>query len=195
MSATRRVTVAMAASPRTSHLPPEQWEHAEEDRPLPLFGGQTNSQPSTVADMLQLLDVREGARVLDIGAGSGWTTAILAYLTGPSGSVLGLEINPALADWGAANLETARRPWARIEPARPGVLGAPEHGPFDHILVSAMATHLPGELLDQLAPGGVLVIPVDGRMVRITRRPDRAGRPDYRAEQFGHYRFVPLITE
>ena len=194
MTAHDRVAAAMAASPRTAHLPRERWEYAELDAPISLFNDQTNSQPSTVADMLTLLDVPVGARVLDVGAGSGWTTAILAYLVGPTGSVLGIERDPELAEWGAANLAPANRTWARIEQARPGVLGAPEAGPFDRILVSAMAQTLPEELVSQLGPGGIMVIPVDGRMLRVTRNVS-GDRESIRIKRFGHYRFVPLITD
>ncbi|MGJ3508579.1 protein-L-isoaspartate O-methyltransferase family protein [Enemella sp. A6] len=185
----QRVRAAMSATPREQHLTEGQRRHAGEDRPLPLFGGQTNSQPSTVANMLELLEVPEGARVLDVGAGSGWTTAILAELTGPDGFVLGVELVPDLATWGAQNLACHGRDWARLEPARPGVLGAPEEGPYDRILVSAMAERLPQELIDQLAPGGVLVVPVAGRMCRVRRTADEP-----QVEYIGHYAFVPLIV-
>ena len=196
MSNKRRVTAAMAASPRVRHLTPDQRAFADDDLPLPLFSDQTNSQPSTVETMLRLLDVPDGARVLDVGAGSGWTTAILAHLVGPTGSVLGVERVPELAEWGAANLAASGREWARIEPALPGVLGAPEHAPFDRILVSAMAAELPPQLVEQLAPGGVMVIPVDGRMVRVIRSErDDPDEIELRVRRYGHYRFVPLITE
>ena len=188
--AERRVAAAMAATPRERHLTSGQRSRAHENVALPLFDDQTNSQPSTVADMLTLLEVPEGARVLDVGAGSAWTTAILADLVGRRGSVLGVELVPGLAEFGAANLAACERPWARLELARPGVLGAPEEGPFDRILVSAMADEVPETLVRQLAPGGIMVIPVDGRMCRVTRSLDGT-RP--RVEKTGHYRFVPLI--
>lgn len=193
MSAHRPVAVAMAATPRVRHLTPEQRQYADEDFPLPLFNNQTNSQPSTVATMLRLLDVPEGARVLDVGAGSGWTTAILAYLVGPGGNVLGVERDAELAEWGAGNVASSGRTWARLEPAQPGVLGAPEAGPFDRILVSAMAGQVPIVLVGQLVHGGVMVIPVGGRLVRVVREDAPGIR--FRVRRFGHYRFVPLITD
>lgn len=183
----------MAASPRVAHLTPDQRLYAAEDAPLPLFNNQTNSQPSTVATMLQLLDVPEGARVLDVGAGSGWTTAILAHLVGPSGTVIGVERDVELAEWGAENVAASGRTWARLVPARPGVLGAPEEGPFDRILVSAMAREVPLALVAQLVPGGVMVVPVRGRLLRVVR--DDALDVGFRARRYGHYRFVPLITD
>ncbi len=181
-----RLEAAFEASPRQWFLPSPVRERWGEDRPLPLPRGMTNSQPSTVWDMLALLDVPVGARVLDIGAGSGWTTALLAHLVGPAGTVLGLEIEPELVTLGQANLARCEREWARIELAEPDVLGRPQEAPFDRILVSAMAREVPDTLLDQLADDGVMVVPVDGRMLRVT-----AGEPP-RIERFGHYRFVPL---
>ena len=104
--------------------------------------GQTNSQPRTVDDMLRLLDVRPGQRVLDVGAGSGWTTALLAHLTGATGSVRGVELEPELVHVGAPTTSRAAElPWASIRPARPGVLGLPDHAPYDRILVSAEPRH------------------------------------------------------
>jgi protein-L-isoaspartate(D-aspartate) O-methyltransferase len=89
---------------------------------------------------------------------------------------------------GAANVDRAAMPWARVEAARREVLGAPEGGPYDRILVSAEADDLPPELLDQLSRGGIMVIPVEGRMLRV--RSTAAG-PE--VETSGYYRFVPLV--
>lgn len=186
---------AFAAQPRARFLPAGSRRLADVDEPVPIGHGQTNSQPSTVSDMLELLDVRPGMRVLDIGAGSGWTTALLAELTGPTGSVLGVERVPGLVATGAANLEKAHVPWARILAAEPTRLGAPDEAPFDRILVSAMASRLPADLLAQLAPGGVMVIPVRGRMLRVVRRPPPDDAPeDAEVTEHGAYRFVPLVT-
>lgn len=182
------VAGALRAVPREDFLPEDQRAFAGEDGPLPIGDGQTSSQPRTVAAMLALLDVHPGQRVLDVGAGSGWTTALLAELVGPTGSVLGIELSPALARWGAANVDARGRSWAMLREATPGVLGAPDEGPYDRVLVSAEARRMPQSLVDQLGPGGVLVIPVAGRMTRVERR--SYGR--VRATEHGAYRFVPL---
>lgn len=182
------VDEAMAACPRRAFLPEDQRSLAHLDQPLPIGHGQTSSQPTTVRQMLQVLDVHLGQRVLDVGAGSGWTTAILARLVGPDGSVLGLELEPELAAWGRANVERTGLAWARLEPAEPGRLGRPEDGPYDRILVSAQADELPDALVDQLAPGGTMVAPVAGRLLRVHREPDGPTS----VERLGHYRFVPL---
>src|SRR6478609_8802879 len=104
MDAVDRVQQAFAAVPRAGFLPRGARSRAGHDGPILIGHGQTNSQPRTVADMLRLLDVQPGQRVLDVGSGSGWTTALLAHLTGPTGEVVGVELEPALARWGAANL-------------------------------------------------------------------------------------------
>ena len=184
---------AFAACPRTDFLPEDQRRFARLDRPLPIGWGQTNSQPTTVRNLLTLLDVRPGQRVLDVGSGSGWTTALLAALVGPTGSVLGLERVPDLVLTGSANVEAARMPWARVRASVAGVLGAPDEAPFDRVLVSAMATRLPEPLVAQLDVAGILVVPVAGRMLRVERD---ANAPDgRRLTEHGRYRFVPLITD
>jgi len=123
VEAAERVHEAMRAVPRARYLPRAQRFFAPADMALPIGHGQTNSQPSTVRAMLELLDVRPGQRVLDVGAGSGWTTAILAHLTGPTGSVVGLERVPALVEMATANVRRAGMPWARVARATPGVFG------------------------------------------------------------------------
>ncbi|WP_062318624.1 protein-L-isoaspartate O-methyltransferase family protein [Demequina maris] len=194
-AATRaRVDAAFAAQPRSRFLPAGARYAADVDAPLQIGYGQTNSQPRTVRDMLMLLDVRRAMRVLDVGAGSGWTTALLAELTGPEGSVLGTEIVPELVDFGAGNVAGAGVPWARLVAAVPGALGAPDEAPFDRILVSAMAHGLPRELVSQLRPGGVMVVPSDGTMLRVVRGfPPREDVADAEVTEHGSYRFVPLL--
>ncbi|MDO5693560.1 MAG: protein-L-isoaspartate O-methyltransferase [Pseudomonadota bacterium] len=181
------VAAAFAAHPRTGFLPAAVRDQAGHDGPLPIGHGQTNSQPRTVADMLRLLDVAPGMRVLDVGAGSGWSTALLAHLVGATGEVHGVELVPELTRWGAGNLAATKQPWASIVQAVPGVLGLPDRAPFDRILVSAEPDTLPRTLVDQLRDGGVMVIPVAGEMLRVVRRGDKT-----EITRHGDYRFVPL---
>jgi len=183
-----RVDAALRAVPRRLFLPAGERDYADLDQPLPIGHGQTNSQPSTVRRMLELLDVRPGQRVLDVGCGSGWTTALLDELTGPDGSVVGVELEEDLAQWGRSNLEAAGRGGVVVRTARPRVLGWPESAPYDRILVSAQATKLPDELCAQLGEPGVMVVPVAGRMLVVRRTP--GSEPTVEAS--GHYRFVPL---
>ncbi|UER54751.1 protein-L-isoaspartate O-methyltransferase [Kineosporiaceae bacterium SCSIO 59966] len=187
-AAERRLDDAFAALPRAQFLPEDQRPYAAQDRPLPIGEGQTSSQPSTVRAMLALLDVQAGQRVLDVGAGSGWTTALLARLVGPTGRVVGVELEPRLAEWGAQNLARAGMPWASLEPATEGVLGRPDLAPFDRILVSAMASRLPEELVEQVARPGRMVVPVAGTMLLVVR--DDVG--EVTVHRHGAYSFVPL---
>ena len=173
----------MAATPRANHLPIGQQQYAGLDRALPIGYGQTNSQPTTVRAMLRALRVGTGMRVLDVGSGSGWTTVLLARLVGETGTVVGVErIAEAVTDGGRA----VGLPWASVRLAGP-VLGAPEAAPFDRILVSAQGDDVPGPLVDQLAQNGLMVVPVDGLLLRV----DARGRE----ENLGHYVFVPLVTD
>ncbi|WP_028046158.1 protein-L-isoaspartate O-methyltransferase [Cellulomonas sp. URHE0023] len=182
------VADAMRALARSGFLPEEQRAYASQDRPLPLWHGQTSSQPSTVATMLRLLEVPVGARVLDVGAGSGWTTALLARLVGPDGRVLGLELDLELARWGSANLAAHRMPWAVLEPAEPGVLGRRVDGGWPRILVSAAPVSMPEELVGQLdEDGGRMVIPVRSTLQVVVRSGGRTTVTSH-----GSYRFVPL---
>jgi protein-L-isoaspartate(D-aspartate) O-methyltransferase len=181
------VSAAFDAVPRRGFLPRRDRLRARFDGPIQIGHGQTNSQPRTVEAMLRLLEVQSGMHVLDVGAGSGWSTALLAHLTGPTGSVLGVELVPELAEWGGANLAGTSYDWASIRTATPDVLGVPESAPYDRILVSAEAGSLPEALVEQLGEDGRLVIPVRGTMLLVVRRGE-----DLEVTQHGSYRFVPL---
>lgn len=182
------VDAAFAATPRALFLPESERPRAEYDGPLPIGHGQTSSQPRTVRQMLQLLGVDPGHRVLDVGTGSGWTTALLAHLVGPDGLVVGVERVVDLVTFGAANLAATDRGWATIEPASRDVLGSPARAPYDRIMVSAEAPRLPEELVAQLGPEGRMVIPVQGTMLLVLRTATGT-----MVTRHGSYRFVPLL--
>lgn len=185
---TDAVAEAFDACPRADFLPAGARHRAGFDGPIDIGHGQTCSQPRTVEGMLRLLDVRPGQRVLDVGSGSGWTTALLAHLTGPTGSVVGVELEPDLVRFGAGNLARTGRPWARIELAAEGELGRPAEAPYDAVLVSAGARELPQALVAQLAAPGRMVVPVAGEMVLLVKRADGS----VTSSRHGSYRFVPL---
>lgn len=178
---------AMEAVPRREFLPEDVKDLAAADSALPIGFGQTNSQPRTVARMLRLLEAQPGDTVLDLGAGSGWTTALLGHLVGPAGRVIGIELVPELAQRASAALGRLQLPQAEVHEAGQDSLGAPERAPFNRILVSAEAEDLPRELIAQLAEGGVMVIPVRSTMLRVKKK-----QHDISITQHGPYSFVPL---
>ncbi len=156
-----RVMSAMATVPRHVFVPEEMQDYAYDNGPLPIGHGQTISQPYIVALMSELLQVKEGDTVLEIGTGSGYQTAVLSLLVRQVYSVevveaLGLEAKSRLNNLGYHNVETL---------IGDGYLGWPEHAPYDGIIVTAAAPHIPPPLEEQLKPGARLVIPVsDGFM-------------------------------
>lgn len=188
MAVSDPVGEAFAATPRAQFLPRRLRRRAEYDGPLPIGAGQTCSQPRTVEDMLRLLDVQPGDHVLDVGCGSGWTTALLAHLVGPEGRVDGVEVVPELVEAGAAHVAATGRTWAHVHPAVPGVLGLPALAPYARVLVSADGGRVPDELVAQLDVPGRMVLPAAGRMVVVDRTPEGV-----RTTRLGAYRFVPLV--
>ncbi len=184
----RQVLAAMSALPRRDYLPADVRGQAQLDEPLPIGHGATNSQPWTVQFMLELLHVHPGDKILDVGSGSGWTTALLAHLTGHTGSVVGVELEPELVAMGRANLPK-RLTWAHIEQADPHTLGVPRGEPFNRILVSADAGEIPMELEEQLSVGGRMVVPAAGVMWVVDREHHGLHREPVTGYRFN---FVPL---
>lgn len=193
MGAGSELHEAFRAVDRADFLRARDRSNAGVDAPIAIGEGQTNSQPRTVFAMFELLDVRAGQHVLDVGSGSGWTTALLARLVGPTGTVIGVELESDLVAFGRENLAKYDFPWASIRQAEPGVLGASDDAPFDRILVSAEARELPQPLVDQLAVGGTMVIPVGARMTRVEKH--GPGPEDVSVTTHGLYSFVPLRWE
>ncbi len=187
--AVARAVEAMRQTPRADYLPDALRASADRDTPLALGGGATCSQPSTVVAMLALLDAQPGDRVLDVGSGSGWTTAILARLVGPAGRVWGVELLADLVRDSALRLRRDALTWACVQHATIGTLGLPAQAPYHRILVSAAASRLPSALVAQLGEGGIIVLPVRDRLVRA----ERTGDSSRQHEAPGRYRFVPLL--
>jgi protein-L-isoaspartate(D-aspartate) O-methyltransferase len=151
-----RVLDAMRTVPRERFVPAALAARAYDDSPLPIGQGQTISQPYIVAYMTEALGVARDHRVLEIGTGSGYQAAVLGEL---AGEVYTIEIVPELARGAAATLEALGYANVRVREGD-GYAGWPEHAPFDRILVTAAPEEIPQPLVDQLAPGGRLVLPV-----------------------------------
>ncbi|MGH9492969.1 MAG: protein-L-isoaspartate(D-aspartate) O-methyltransferase [Terriglobales bacterium] len=183
-----RVLAAMQRVPRHEFLAPEFQREAYEDRPLPIGHGQTVSQPYIVAAMLEALELQPADTVLEIGTGSGYQTALLAEL---AGKVYSIERHAPLAERARQTLE--RLGYMGVEVlVGDGTEGLPSAAPFDAILVSAAAPKLPPPLLEQLAEGGRMIVPVgfaEGQELELVRK--QRGQP--LITRLDACRFVPLI--
>lgn len=184
-----RVLAAMAWTPREWFLAPHLARSAYDDGPLPIGSGQTISQPFIVALMTASLTPRRRDRILEIGTGSGYQTAILSRLVRTVFTVerrpdLLVEAEERFRRLGLTNIQTR---------LGDGAAGWPEEAPFDGILVTAAAPRVPDPLLDQLAPGGRLVIPLGDLASQdlVILRRTNTGLEERRA---GGVRFVPLIS-
>ncbi len=186
------VIAAMRSVPRERFVPTDKRHLADADGPLPIGFQQTISQPYIVAFMTELLGVRPGHRVLEIGTGSGYQTAVLATLTD---EVHSLEIVPELAARARETLGELGFDSARVRHGN-GYAGWPERAPFDRIMLTAAPPRLPEALLDQLAPRGRLVAPV-GRtseaqeLILVTKD----GEGNISRERRMGVRFVPMVRE
>ena len=184
-----RVLAAIAKVPRHELVPPEERAAAYDDRPLPIGLGQTISQPYVVAYMTEQLRLRGDGRVLEVGTGSGYQAAVLGEL---AREVWSIEIVPELGERAAADLKRLGYENVHVR-VGDGYRGWPEHAPFDAIIVTAAPGHVPQPLIDQLALGGRLVLPVgewDQELLRIER--DASG---LRREHLIGVRFVPMRGE
>ena len=184
-----RVLAAMRAVPRHRFVDPSLADQAYDDHPLPIGHGQTISQPYIVAYMVEQLQLRPGGRVLEVGTGCGYQAAVLAEL---AREVYTVEIVEPLARCAAETL--AELGYANVHVRHgDGYHGWPERAPFDGIIVAAAAPHVPPALVDQLAPGGRLIIPV-GRLDQEIRLITRSHEGIVQ-ERLIQVRFVPLVRQ
>jgi len=173
---------------RKDFIPIDYIKEAYEDYPLPLQNtGQTISQPTTVAFMLELLNPIKGEKILDIGSGSGWTTALLAYIVGDKGNIIGIERIQELVEFGQINIKKYNFKNAEIRQAEKEI-GLSKQAPFDKILVSASAEILPEKLMKQLKVGGIMVIPINDEIWQVRKLKNSKEIKKYKG-----FAFVPLI--
>lgn len=183
-----RVLEAMRAVPRHIFVPADQRHLAYNDGPLPIGAGQTISQPYIVALMTELLHLRGGERVLEIGTGSGYQAAVLAYLTR---EVHSIERHPELARYAERLLHDLHMDNIHIH-VGDGSAGMPQYAPYDGILVTAAAPHVADRLLEQLADHGRLVIPVGNRGSQVLETWIRLGER-WEFDTIIPVAFVPLL--
>lgn len=186
-----RVLEAMAAIPREAFVPGVPASVAYDDRALPIDAGQTISQPYMVARMTELLGVKPGARILEVGTGSGYQAAVLARL---GARVTSIERHDDLSD--AARERLAALGIEGVElVVGDGSVGEPDGAPWDGIVVTAASPSIPEALREQLAVGGRLVIPVGPRNQQELLVVERRGPSDWTEWSDGAVVFVPLVGE
>jgi len=178
---------------RADFLPEDMRDLAELNEALSIGFGQTISQPLVVAFMLELLAPKEGEKILDVGSGSGWTSALLGEIVGELGKVIAIELVSELKEFGEKNVAK----YGFVKEGRveficaDGSKGYPKEAPFDKILASASAAKLPQAWLEQLKIGGRVVLPIDSSIWLFTKKSEE----EFDQIEYPGFVFVPLITK
>lgn len=196
---TSSIIEAFQAVDRADFVPPELKSEAYINAPLPIGQGQTISQPLTVAFMIELLEPQPGEKILDIGAGSGWQTAILAYIVasnkqqGERGKVFAVERIKELCQFGKQNVANYNFLEKGIVEffCSDGSLGLKDHAPFDRIIAAAAAEEIPKAWKEQVRIGGRIVAPINQSIVVL----DKIGKDKFEQKEFFGFNFVPLIKD
>jgi len=191
---TTNIIDSLRKVPREMFVSDNLGQCAYVDTPLPTDQGQTISAPHMVAMMNEALEAREGMKILEVGAGSGYHAATLAEIVGNTGRVFAIEQVETLVSTARRNLTHAGYADRVVLVQGDGSQGYPDRAPYDRVLVTAAAPKVPPPLLSQLGPEGILVIPIGGRMfpqelIRITKNPDGT----LSRQSLGGVAFVPLI--
>ena len=191
---TPRIIEAFKRIDRADFVPENLREQAYVDAPLPIGGGQTISQPLTVAFMLELLEPDQGDMILDVGSGSGWTTALLAEIVGEKGKVFAIERVPELCEFGKKNV--AKHNFiasGRVEMVcGDGTKGwSDKNIIFDKILAGASGEKLPEAWKKQLKIGGRIVVPLEHSIWLFIKK----GENDFEEVEYPGFVFVPLISD
>ncbi len=180
---------ALFKVPRWEFLPDELKQFSTMDEPIPIGYGQTMSAPHMVALMLELLDIREGQNILEIGTGSGWNAALMAELVGPKGSVTTIEYVKELHDSAITHLDE----YFNVECIKgDGKKGYEQNAPYDRIIVTCAAKEIPESLNSQLKDGGIIVIPLGSQLMQELVKGTKSGKW-IEQENHGACRFVPFV--
>jgi protein-L-isoaspartate(D-aspartate) O-methyltransferase len=190
---TKRYIEAFKKIDRADFLPQDSKDLADLNTALPIGSGQTISQPLVVAFMLELLKPGEGDKILDVGSGSGWTTALLSEIVGEKGRVVALETIPELKEFGEKNVAKynfIKKGIAEFICAD-GTKGFPKEAPFDRILASATAARFPESWKKQVRVGGKVVLPINSSIWLFVKKEDG----EFEKKEYPGFVFVPLIEK
>ncbi len=184
------VESAFRSIPRHEFVPISELDRAYDNEPLSIMKDQTISQPGVVSRMTEWLDVKDGQKILEIGTGSAWQTAILSYLIG-TGTIYSVEIHSELVKFARENLEKFRLDNAHVI-LGDGSLGYPQASPYDRIIITAACTEIPLPLLEQLAENGLIIAPVgDSSQSLVLLKKTSEGIVEIKNQS--NYIFVPLL--
>ncbi len=190
----KEVEVAMLAVPRHEFVPDSVLRSAYNDSPLPIGRGQTISAPHMVAMMLERLDLKEGQKVLEIGGGSGYHAALVAYMVGERGLVISVESIGSLAKRAREALEKVGLNKRVVTVVGDGSLGWEKKAPYDRIFITCASPQIPPPLIDQLVDGGKLLIPLGSLHLQTLVLAQKSG-DKIKKKSYGGCMFVPLIGE
>src|SRR3989338_260360 len=196
---TERIIAAFKKIKREDFLPDDFKNLSEANKALPIGYGQTISQPLTVAFMLELLQPEKWNRVLEIGSGSGWQTALLAHIVFAGGKIFAAELIPELMDFGRKNV--AKYGFIKNKTVEfhsfNAIKGMPEEAPFDRIISAASGMELPAAWKEQLKVGGRIVAPVKDAIHLLVKKglpAGEAGETEFEESIYPGFAFVPLIS-
>ena len=185
-----RVESALRNIPRHEFVPESELDYAYNNEPLPIMKNQTISQPGVVTRMTEWLDVKDGQKILEIGTGSGWQSAILSYLVG-TGDIYSVERHPKLVKFAQENLKKFKIDNVNVI-LGDGSIGYSKESPYDRIIITAACTKIPSPLIEQLSENGFIIAPVgDNSQSLVLLQKTSKGIVEIRNES--HYVFVPLV--
>jgi len=187
-----KVISAMEKTKRELFVPPEFQEISYDNIPLPIGYEQTISQPYTVAYMIQLLDIKQGNKILEIGSGSGYNAAVMSHLVGRKGKIISLEIIKERAEITRKNLKSAGIRNVKVIHTN-GYYGYEKESPYDRIIVTAGSPEIPKHLMKQLKMNGVMVIPIRRGFGEVMFKIVKKEKPII--TECGDFAFVPLRKE
>lgn len=188
---TPRIIEAFRKIPRHLFVPEEHLSYAYEDYPLPTIGGQTISQPYTVAIMTEALEPKLGEKILEIGSGSGWQAAILGYCVDKKGKIITLEIDPDLVEFAKKNIKKVKLKNVEII-CDDGKLGYPKEAPYDKCIITAACDGIPKLVIEQTKIGGRIVAPVNSFFGQSMIVADKISESKLKKKDLGSFVFVPL---